>query len=271
MHVLIVALLLLLPSNGQQQQTPSKLKKEAAPQNPTQSITVFVNPEVTHPRPDEKKNDPSKQPHGWPPWWESFWPYWAEVLVTGLAGFFAVLTLMALKRQTKATEDAARAATKSANALTGAERPWLVVEKITMHHFGDWQKIHARCIVKNHGRTPGIIVSTRQRFHTADADNPLPHIPEYGIDRGTREALVTPHQHGLIPVAFESSQPRSAQIQSIMRGTTVLWVYGIINYRSVWGTEEYKTKFCYSYLIPEAPEEKPGFWPDGPPAYHEAT
>lgn len=92
-------LLLLLPAIPAQQQTPSKHKKEAAKNDPTQSVFVIVNPATAQPSPAEQKNESDKKTHGWPPWWESFWPYWAEVIVTGFAGFAALLTLCAIRKQ----------------------------------------------------------------------------------------------------------------------------------------------------------------------------
>jgi hypothetical protein len=106
-------------------------------------------------------------------WYE--WVSWGANIALVLVGaggiWVAVCTLKKIERQTKAGEDAAKAALAQANHTIAAERAWLVVEAA----MGDFRPIAGinmtfRWSIRNGGKTPARIIGTQCIYQMVAGD-----------------------------------------------------------------------------------------------------
>jgi len=166
-------------------------------------------------------------------------------------------TLLTIKAQTKATEDAATAARDSAEAallnakaLINSERPWLLMK--IEPFFGNEE--FPTVVAKNCGRTPAKIVFFSDAIPRLRADMPL--TPEYG----ELKAHVTPYI--LLPdEKMEVSAISEASIKElcgtyevfgrIEQGKEQAYIFGAIYYQDLLNPPEaalHETRWCCRYF-----------------------
>jgi hypothetical protein len=282
----LVLILLCLPAVFAQQQTPSNHKKDAPRNDPTQSITVIVNPTPSERSPADKKDQSQNKPHGWPPWWESFWPYWAEVVVTGFAGFAAVLTLCAIRKQGQTMqrqllemkrtrihtvremkaagtqtqdmlakmesqvshlENLAKATSKNADALINSERAWINARMV--HESLD----NYRLEIANYGRTMGHILHISFGTNCIEP-NTSPAEPYGNSTNLPINTLILPNTTWQQLTECDKVTKRIADHfdpdwRDVQTGNKQGIFFFYVIYKDMRG-EEHKSRFVYGYRIP---------------------
>ena len=182
-------------------------------------------------------------------------PNIALVLV-GLFGIMvALFTLRKIQQQTKAAEDAAKAALLNAKALISAERPWIVLET-RMQKSGAFM-----FFVKNVGKSVAKITSIRSRIPVVTES--LPDTPEYPPEYEllNHPVLLPPgekHYIGKFDFGdFETKNPPWAySVQVAMRS---LYIYGRIEYLPMPEMPKsedtlWETRYCRWYVPKEIPD-----------------
>jgi hypothetical protein len=103
----------------------------------------------------------------------------AILTLVGIVGIIvAICTLKIIERQTKATETAANAAKDSADALVGAERPWLIPSIKKPFSLTDGKR-RIDWLITNTGRTTARIVEVKIRCKKYTGTEKLADTPEY--------------------------------------------------------------------------------------------
>jgi hypothetical protein len=184
------------------------------------------------------------------------WP-WRDVFtiggnlildVVGIAGtIIALWSLCTLKRQTKASWAAAKAALKQANHIVTSERSWMVanVEKLNVSHsqLRDMVRFSVRCV--NKGKTPAFLLEIGNHGVVHPRDTILPAIqPPYGPENVERwEDKGLPLQPGADIVRNNYSTITICP-EKIHTGQDELWIYGYIKYRDAFGVDR-ETWYCF--------------------------
>jgi hypothetical protein len=203
---------------------------------------------------------------------------WATILLVA-AAFFQILFLWRTVQATKTNSD----------ALISSERAWLVVQpetltpKIQIHGEDVWMEGFSMRAI-NTGRTPARIISARGKYITLESLSKLPEIPNYeGCDLGINR-IVVPYAEGeprnlyVIELMKEDNIIKRSIFESMERGKSVCYAYGIMTYVDAFQKER-KTAFGYQcHLTPRNSDNVPGevlkpnhFRVSGPSAYNEYT
>jgi hypothetical protein len=180
------------------------------------------------------------------------------LVLVGIVGtIVAICTLKKIERQTKAGEDAAKAAKdgaeaalKQADNIVASERAWVLVAPEYDLQFPYFIKL----VATNHGRSPAEVIWYDARKPTLKVGEELPSISPHW--KGDRQFA---HHHWIPPgksmdenvcdVNFEGEPfiSNSATLQDLTNGTQVQWVYGIICYKDTISRSEHETRFCFSF------------------------
>jgi len=189
---------------------------------------------------------------------DNSWIHWItpiDPFSTAVIAIFTVLTYFNLSSQLQATKIEKRA--------------WLVPDiglieetKIT----GTFQVIVQ---LKNNGKSPAWVTAAGSKGLWADDKNPLPKHPEYNLmgPFSKKGQLLPPS--AWLPQGF--SLP-NIQLTRAVKGEAVLYVFGFIEYRDVYG-ENHRSRYCYQ-AKPSLDLTHPhplDFYIGGPDEYSEAT
>lgn len=195
----------------------------------------------------EAAQAPAKQSGSYDPRYDTL--YRAYLLVTILGVLGAVYGLWLIYRQSKATEKAAEAALKNANAIIRAERPWIFIELSDPSERP--REAHIQLTAWNRGRTPAEITTyTCHNLFTAEKD--MPPEPKYPNVELMYRKYVPPEKS--FPVidggAFDCSTSVPAEAWEEMNVQRQrLHFIGHVVYRDLITHEEHETRFCY-FLSP---------------------
>lgn len=166
---------------------------------------------------------------------------------------------------------------ENANALLNSERARLLVTIGPLPAFTiDPNKVQIMWLhptVQNHGKTPATITKMRLRAHQVSSVDGLPEEPIYDI-AGNREirrfdgeTLFPPN----VTVSPLSAGVDARDFVPIRQGTSILYLYGIVEYRDI-AKRAFYTRFCFLYHVPSGFNPIPeGFVYGGPSAYNKAT
>jgi len=190
------------------------------------------------------------------------WPGIVAALSTLGLVIFAAWQMCFVKRAAKATEIAAEAAKKSAEAaansviatreLANLERPWIIVSKKSLIGFPLEEtsiispiQIEISSELTNVGRSPGLITSVSKAIVCA----PLIDIPEPSY---TDDPL--PAGELLIPPSGDHAQTSRKDISQeefadFMTRKTCVMFYGRIQYYDTSRRDLHVTRFCYRWYI----------------------
>jgi len=179
--------------------------------------------------------------------------------------------------QIRATEAAANAATKSAEALINSERAWVIAELVPIcAKFSDWCRpagngwatlsdeemrngVHMRHKLKftNMGRTPAHILRYRVSYSCLDKGiTSLPRGRVTSLSRGTVErhdtARTFDHLLGAtdsieVPEIVDVNEYLRNRIKGIKELENTAVFHGWVEYQHVFSSEVVKVSFCYSY------------------------
>lgn len=201
---------------------------------------------------------------------------------------------MVIKRQTKATQDSAKAASdtvaevkqqveimeRQTAVLVNANRPWLLIpmgnefSEIGQPRF-DTQVSHVTFKLENFGQTPARIVQQKVRLYLGDSDD-FPARWKPFEDIGLREDYTMP-QTSIHPIQayIEPDGIISVQdISEVLEGRRHLWLCGFIRYRAASDSDEkeepYETRICYVWMT-KTTSPAPFWIMRGPRSYNRTT
>jgi len=209
------------------------------------------------------------------------------LFVIGAIGIVVALrSLEKVKEQTKATENAAKAARdsaiaslKQANAVVDAERAWLV-ESIQFldevpYRSPEGGVLTARVTLRNIGKQPAFLKTIQLRFHASEVA--LPRTPQYLFRQLVPDGfMVAPRGKLYLRAMLEEGSFDDDQVKRI-RGVTLakslgLYLYGCIAYESM--GKPGVNQFCYRWenqMGFSFGGDKPVFQKDGPDGYNSHT
>jgi hypothetical protein len=183
------------------------------------------------------------------------WKSFLNAISTTVVAVFTVLMVAVYWSQLQATKT--------------AERAWIVdlpPGLPTRNPDGDTE---IRWQLENRGRTPAWVTSLGSAAQIVAAGGPPPAIPPYTMSgpfppQGT---VLTPNgkiERGLtIPFA---------NMTAVEAGTHALYVFGIAEYRDIFGSK-HETRYCYRFKPGPTPADPAprDFYVNGPPSYNRAT
>jgi hypothetical protein len=179
--------------------------------------------------------------------------FWATIalVVAGFSGIgVGVCTLSILNRQTKATEDAAKAALLQAKHMETTQRAWLLINFVSMkdRELKDGEVVACRWAIKNVGATPAILLESKARFHAVrlydempeDPVKTLPAIPDYGSPITINERLLAPQDSIGYFTKWERNVDGTFSEFAFPAQANEVWMvvaYGYVKYRDIFGGE----------------------------------
>ena len=175
------------------------------------------------------------------------------VLILQLIAFVAQARFMwrsigEMKAATKATEIAANAAMKSADALPNIERAYVFTEldmpSVNPNPPGGQNKTVFKIKFMNHGKTPAIVTKMRAYFVVDTVPPQALNAAEDGL-ADIAPGLVIPAGSHFPRVKWE--EVTNANFQMINAGQLKLYCVGLIQYDDVLGTNR-ETSFCWNLV-----------------------
>jgi hypothetical protein len=200
------------------------------------------------------------------------------VLIAAAGTTLALKSYSLLIVQTKATGDAATAASLNAKALINAERPWVMVQ-VKAKPIPQTAKAIFELNMFNYGKSPAHIIACFGpfiAFHLSpEKDMQVP--PIYGVDSLRDKTFIGPRDSfplGLVdPWSDDTKAMRDAAASRLNanREALKLVVYGLIEYTDGISPQTYKTPFCYRHYR-HLLSDMEGYLPMcGPPEYNQYT
>ncbi|MGC2286845.1 MAG: hypothetical protein WA542_16440 [Candidatus Acidiferrum sp.] len=260
----------------------SVTKNSGDNKNPTASSPSVVKP-VT-PNPEQNAGDtpkPENEQHSvaiskLPPvsinapkrdWAD--WMLWGFNGLLVIAGFFGIRlayrTLKTIEKQTKATEDAAKAAQASADAFIAENRPWLLLDKdMTPSRPHTWMQFEPS--IRNFGKTPAKVIAFQIEAQIGGRET-FPQ-PEFFKKEEPFSFYILPQEENLSRFIDGLNHPK---YEELSRGTGHFWLCGLIRYRDTFEStspEIYETLFCLR--LDPFKDIRP-VWESGPFEYNRAT
>lgn len=267
---------------------------QPTPVHPVSSPSETTTQKQQSPPPEER-NETIHSDNPDTDWWAIFAEVVAAIatvalaVVGAIAACAAIKTLRAiqhqglimirqtrvLQRQTKATEDNAKAAKILAQIAAETERPKLMLHHIGMSDTHGMASLEAvlqypavDIAVKNFGKTEAFLVSQSVDFICGVE---LPDEPIYGhrtewppetvVEYGKTQFIGTYRPDDLIP---------PNDIEAIIDRTKALWIYGYVLYRDYFGNYHHM-RFGKSILVKSRDDRTFYFWECGNKKYTENT
>jgi hypothetical protein len=228
--------------------------------------------------------------------------FWANITLAalGVGGIVvAVCTLCILRRQTKASWIAAKAALKQSNHMIASERAWMAVqigqpsfnEVMSPHLMPDSAHLSVVVLVTNEGKTPATVTQTWiDSFSEETVDSkdvpPVPKLPNHPDQMGSTKPITkrvasvyVPKQQFHLGCSIPKRELTKENI-AWRSGAKCLCIIGFVKYIDAFNVPRI-TRFCFSYqalrgvpLINQKagqPVLPPEFVRDGPDIYNEMT
>jgi hypothetical protein len=242
---IVVALLAVNPLRVQNA-APDKQQQEAY-QVPSSPFSMQPQP-AAGPEQQSPTNEPNHPSFDW--LWRPLRDNWPLVAVAIWGILVALRTLDTIRKQTDATVKAANAASKSADALVCAERPWLVLTikrpfKLDQRARVDW-------FIKNTGRSTARILEGKFRCRKYRGTEKLPDIPDYGEPINFYSVPVPPDNSleawcYMEPAERDYRRLTSTEIGEIREKGHELIAYGYVRYLDTFGLEPHESRCCYYF------------------------
>ncbi len=189
------------------------------------------------------------------------WATWALVLVGVVTAYAVWIQARETARATNAMRDslpfqeqAAKAASQNAEALIGAERPWLFISPVgfrlepSPYNRLDWR-------ISNRGRTVANVIEVKLRCRKCRGmDKVLTVPPQYGTIVNFYETPIAPDGTLDVWSYIETDESQSngltpRDIEDIRLRGDDLVAYSSITYRDQFG-QLHESRFCYYFAVP---------------------
>ena len=246
----IVAVTLFLPAVGNQQQAPAK-KKDGGNQN--QSSPNPVTAVISQPCTQTQKDSPCEQPRKGPPIYSN----WALVFVAGVAAIAGFLNLGQIKKQSKATEDAAKAASENAEAVMRGERAWLLIDILEPDDYFTIDPVpRFKYRVTNYGKTPGFMLSANAYIQLEERNDWITNDAFLNMGVIAEDAALAPKGDPLELFGNITAGDRQFRFSGGDHAKVFnkppqayIFVVGSIHYHDVFGKTTRRTPFAYWYDV----------------------
>jgi hypothetical protein len=199
-----------------------------------------------------------------------------SVGVNATVGLAVLLTLISVRRHSKASEKSAKAALASAEAVLSGERAWIQIRPFTaspetkcpVAAYSKAGKASPLSIV-NVGKTPARIMSISGSYLVLNRLNELPIQPSYEQRDDFRGMLLAPQES--IGHLVEGLESGGISVDDLIHRKVVAFIHARVIYEDVFGNE-HETREGF-HLDPASPlvSGKPRLVKAGPPAYHAST
>jgi hypothetical protein len=163
-----------------------------------------------------------------------------------------------------ATEESAKAAQKSADALVSAERAWVIASILKTaspfpfkSHLNFPEVVKCELMFKNYGATPAIIETFSCQTRWTLPPVPFPPDPEYGENHDAR-FILAPGEEKSIGTVFPVEEFPDFRVERA-------FFIGYVTYGGIFEGQR-KTAFCFGF-----DESLNTFIPIGPSSYNDAT
>lgn len=213
---------------------------------------------------------------------------WVMAILTAVYVIISYFVLQAIKREARIGQQAADAATKSADALMNAERAWLLARTVdvdsrtkeiltgrireAVRPREQGVTIRFEYCFTNLGRTPARITRIGARFQKLQTLADLPAEPNYGIAVLDVQLVLAPNDS--TNLTWQVLEPDGVltgdEVVSITLGKAFLYAYGFVKYLDIFDRQQ-EARFGYVWHMPETFDTYFGFRIAGPPAYGHQT
>jgi hypothetical protein len=236
------------------------------PQQITDAIATGI--ERANERHDASHPLPPPDNSGW--WFNLFLVVFTGLLVVAGGGqsFLIFWTLKATQTAARAAQVAAEAATKSADTQVAIELPIFVIEGIQILR----ENPHHTITFGNHGRTPAIITADCLVLTTTQALDSKCRYPINEVKGVEQDRVVG---QGMNYPVCRTSSISEDEWTRILKGETILWAYGYIDYLDFL-KREHREGFCIGFeparigfdtIYTSSPPSGLRWSRNGPPAY----
>ena len=183
------------------------------------------------------------------------WVAFLNSISTTVVAVFTVLVVIVYWKQLRTTRT--------------AERAWVVADAPTVTLRPENHIVELSWPLLNNGRTPAWVPELGSAGKIVKTGEELPEKPPYtmAVPFPREGTVLTPG--GRILRGLTVTEAQMAQVE---RGQGTLYVFGIANYRDIFGGK-HETRYCYRFKAgPTNTDPAPrDFYVDGPPAYIKAT
>lgn len=205
------------------------------------------------------------------------WANWALFLAAVFAGFIALKTLFAIHNEAVEIKSVAAAASKNAQAVINAERPWVMIqiEEIPGENAA---KTNFQLYAFNYGKGPAHVTACKGPIATwcDDLGKELPVPPDYGKWDWDARFLAPGERFPMRDAMEPWSQRLNFVTPRAMEGIPTpgkpqLVIYGLLEYGDGVTETIHKTAFCYRRKRDKFSDMGGHLVPGGPPVYNEYT
>jgi hypothetical protein len=201
---------------------------------------------------------------------------YVSVGVNSAIGIAALLALISVRRQAKASEQSAKAAFASAEAVLNGERAWIQIrpyataQNVQCHEASSTKTKKASPLsIVNVGKTPARIMSISGSYLVLNRLGELPVQPTYEQRDDFRGMILAPQES--IGHMVEGLEPGEILIDDLIHKRAVAFIHARVLYKDVFGNE-HETREGFHFDPDSAfAGGKLRLVKAGPPAYHAST
>ncbi len=152
-----------------------------------------------------------------------------NALSTLVVAIFTVVMVQVFRNQSRATKI--------------AERAWIVPDAQEPAPYEPDKILRHVILLKNTGRTTAWITAIGSRGKLVTSEDKLPQPPEYDMASPIPKNGTPLAPGGFVERPFWLTSAEAAQAET---GELILYLFGIVRYRDVFG-EEHETRFCFQF------------------------
>lgn len=206
------------------------------------------------------------------------WHYWVPVGVNASLAFIGFVTAVAVVSQARSNQIAADAALKSAEAVIGSQRAWVMVE---LDNYNPQKPIYGPAIntdlksivlcIRNVGPTPARLTFVSFRCILTNDVNALPVEPEYSEPVRQTDLLVPEDFFQLIVQLENPAGHSSEELNLLALNDWAIYTFGYVKYTDVFGKDRTTRVGFKLETFQVALSRRRRIIQAGPDAYNQAT